>query len=316
MNENNSFLTSNQNFSNFLLGLIIGAIGTALILISQFSDFQIQFLQYRWLKNEQINLSKYSENPKIFCWILTAPKYHRERADHIEATWAPHCDKHLFMSSKIDNKLPTINLSVPEGREFLWAKTKASFKYIYDNVDISKYEWFLKADDDTFVIVENLRKLLEKYSTDSLIYFGAIFHFMDASLNQTYPSGGAGYVLSRSALRKFVEIGLRGDKLCDSKEIYEDLEIGSCMRKLNISVIDSRDSKGRHRFIPLSPDNSLIQLTDDDPNNWVRSYSKFPYKSGPNCCSDSAISFHYIDPKMMHTMNYLIYKLKVGQTKD
>ncbi|CAK5082849.1 unnamed protein product [Meloidogyne enterolobii] len=263
INNNNSFLTSNQNFSNFLFGLIIGAIGSALILFSQFSDFQIQFLQFKWLKNESVDLSKYSKNPNIFCWIMTTPKYHRERADHVEATWAPHCDKHLFMSTKNDNKLPIVNLSVPEGREFLW----------------SKFEWFLKADDDTFVIVENLRKLLEKYSADSLIYFGAIFHFMDASLGQTYPSGGAGYVLSRAALRKFVEIGLHGDKLCDSKEIYEDLEIGSCMRKLNISLIDSRDSKGRHRFIPVSPDNSLIKLPDDDYYNWVQSYSKFPYKS-------------------------------------
>uniref|UniRef100_A0A915LNY2 N-acetylgalactosaminide beta-1,3-galactosyltransferase n=1 Tax=Meloidogyne javanica TaxID=6303 RepID=A0A915LNY2_MELJA len=198
---------------------------------------------------------------------MTSPKYHRERADHVEATWASHCDKHLFISTKKDNKLPIVNLSVPEGREFLWAKTKAAFNYIYDNIDISKLEWFLKADDDTFIIVENLRKLLEKYSADSLVYFGAIFHFMDASLGQTYPSGGAGYVLSRAALRKFVEIGLRGGKLCDSKEIYEDLEI------------DSRDSRGRHRFIPVSPDNSLIKLPDDDYYNWVQSYSKFPYKS-------------------------------------
>jgi len=60
MINNNSFLTSNQNFSNFLFGLIIGAIGSALILFSQFSDFQIQFLQFKWLKNESADLSKYS----------------------------------------------------------------------------------------------------------------------------------------------------------------------------------------------------------------------------------------------------------------
>nr|CAD2200555.1 unnamed protein product [Meloidogyne enterolobii] len=290
MINNNSFLTSNQNFSNFLFGLIIGAIGSALILFSQFSDFQIQFLQFKWLKNESVDLSKYSKNPNIFCWIMTTPKYHRERADHVEATWAPHCDKHLFMSTKKDNKLPIVNLSVPEGREFLWAKTKAAFKYIYDNIDISELEWFLKADDDTFVI-QILSFILVLFFILWVNYlFVFIFHeikkYLHASLGQTYPSGGAGYVLSRAALRKFVEIGLHGDKLCDSKEIYEDLEIGSCMRKLNISLIDSRDSKGKHRFIPVSPDNSLIKLPDDDYYNWVQSYSKFPYKSGPNCCSD------------------------------
>ncbi|KAF7637775.1 hypothetical protein Mgra_00002749 [Meloidogyne graminicola] len=283
MNNNNTILTTNLNLSNFLLGLLVGAVGTALILISQFSDFQLQFLQSKWTQNKQGNIKLinkfYAKSPNIFCWIMTAPKYHRERADHIQNTWAPHCDKYLFMSSSNDNKLPIINLKVKEGRNNLWEKTKSSFKYIYDNVNISNYDWFLKADDDTFVILENLKKLLKNYSSQSLIYFGAIFHFMDSSLNQTYPSGGAGYVLSKASLRKFVEIGLRNNKICDSKEIYEDLEIGSCMRKLNISVIDSRDSKGKHRFIPLSPDNSLIKLNKEDPNNWVHSYSQFPYET-------------------------------------
>ena len=62
----------------------------------------------------------------------------------------------------------------------------------------------------------------------------------DISLNQTYPSGGAGYVFSRQTLKKFVEIGLEGNAICESNEIYEDLEVGSCMRKLNVTPGDSR----------------------------------------------------------------------------
>lgn len=66
------------------------------------------------------------------------------------------CTFAVFMSTSSENSLPTVVLPVSEGRDNLWAKTKAAFRYVHDHY-IEQAEWFMKADDDTYVIVENLR---------------------------------------------------------------------------------------------------------------------------------------------------------------
>jgi len=60
------------------------------------------------------------------------------------------------MSSTKEDSLPTVVLPVVESRDTLWKKTKLAFQHVYENY-IDKADWFLKADDDTYVIVENLR---------------------------------------------------------------------------------------------------------------------------------------------------------------
>lgn len=73
-----------------------------------------------------------------------------------------------------DPELESIALPVNEGRDNLWAKTKEAFKYIYKH-HMDDADWFLKADDDTYVIVENLRYMLYPYSPTFPIYLGCRF---------------------------------------------------------------------------------------------------------------------------------------------
>ena len=63
------------------------------------------------------------------------------------------------MSTKYDESIGAVKLDVENGRDGLWSKIKLGFKHVYEN-HFDDFDWFLKADDDAFVIVENLKEML------------------------------------------------------------------------------------------------------------------------------------------------------------
>lgn len=184
---------------------------------------------------------------RILCWVVTGPSNHKTKAIHVMQTWGRRCNKLLFMSSVSDDSIPAIALPVKEGRENLWAKTKAAAKYLY-TYHIEDADWFFKADDDTYAILNNMRLLLHTLDPLKPHYLGCEFH---PAKYPGYMSGGAGYILSKTALQLLVETGLPNDTLCKpGNDGDEDVELGRCLGNLGIEGNDTRDEFGALRFHP------------------------------------------------------------------
>ena len=91
------------------------------------------------------------ENVRVLCWVLTMPENHKTKAIHIKNTWGKRCNKLLFMSTSADPEINSIALPLnKEDRSILWDKTRFALQYIF-NYHYNDADWFLKADDDSYV---------------------------------------------------------------------------------------------------------------------------------------------------------------------
>ena len=232
-------------------------------------------------QTEQELTAKYVAGPKaeteqeltakvrILCWVMTSPQNLDKKAQYVKKTWGKRFDVLLFMSSVTNDTFPTIGLNVSEGRSHLTAKTMLAFRHVYEHY-LDKADWFMKADDDTYVIVENLRYFLKDKNTNDPVFFG---HHFVTNVKQGYFSGGAGYVISKEALRRFGKVKT-GTSFCKKDGGSEDVEFARCMEYLGVKTGSSIDAKGNSRFHCFD---TLTHLRGGYPQ-WYYSYDEFGAK--------------------------------------
>lgn len=244
---------------------------------------------------------------RIFCWVATYEQHHKTRDYAISETWGRHCNRIIYVSNTTDKNLEIVILDEKrENWNNLWFKTREAFKWIYANV-LDQYDWFAKADDDTFYHMANLRHYLKDYSPNEAIAAGHLFEENNIT-NSRYHSGGAGYVLSRRAVKIMVkewEKKFLDAEECQTRHFAEDVFVGKCLQKLNATLLNTADNEGRYRFMPLA----MYHIMEEMPS-WINENSVQKIMNPSKCCSPDFIGMNYATPELEFFMYYATYILR------
>ncbi|KAH8849925.1 Glycoprotein-N-acetylgalactosamine 3-beta-galactosyltransferase 1 isoform 2 [Schistosoma japonicum] len=269
---------------------------------------------------------------RILCYINTIPKTHKTKAIYVKNTWAKRCTKYLFMSSAYDNELPTVklNLSYPESRKHLWSKMRAILRYVYQYRN--DYDYFLKTDDDTFVVMENLRSILYQHNPNDPFMMGYNFPYR---AKNGYFSGGAGYVLSKEALKRIVEQAIDKHPSCPTyDEDKEDVKMSICGQAVGVKLYHMADLNGtfpftwrrelrnHYLFQWRSLEGEFLNLIRQTKSPTISKYSTTTPKTydhlhdPSDLLSDYLVSLHYIRPFYMYLLEFILYHLRPIQQMD
>lgn len=243
---------------------------------------------------------------KILCVINTHSEQTKRQAA-VKAAWVTRCDEYVFASNVTDAELPAIKIEHgDEAEDNLWSKTRALGLVLDQWPTLEQYDWVFRADDDTFVIVENLRHFLRSPEVTRFqprrhrLLFG---HILEPDGDAPHIAGSS-MVMSYAFIKAFAHVVRSG--LCSphARTHADDSMLSDCFQQLyDDHLIDTRDELRRDRFHCLNAEGVAVAHAYNNSQWYTQMHGRF-LKSGLDCCSDRSISFHYADRPGNQMLSY------------
>ncbi|CAJ1080451.1 beta-1%2C3-N-acetylglucosaminyltransferase radical fringe [Xyrichtys novacula] len=155
----------------------------------------------------------------IFIAVKTTKKYHKSRVGLLTQTWVSQAQEQTFIFTDGEDKdlqrrtganIINTNCSAAHTRQALCCKMSVE----YDKFIESQKKWFCHVDDDNYVILPSLLRLLSSYHHSQDVYLGrpSLDHPIEAaervksdgsvSVKFWFATGGAGFCISRGLALK------------------------------------------------------------------------------------------------------------------
>jgi glycoprotein-N-acetylgalactosamine 3-beta-galactosyltransferase len=286
--------------------------------------------------------------PKILCFVLTTKENHDSRIRVIWDTWGKRCDKLIVASTADDPSINAIHVKSKDGYWEIWDKVEKTLRFLSSHYRHKGYDWVLKADDDSYVVMENLKAFLANEAGKGV----------PPAINpRTNRSDIAPMVYARTMPFPVLNVldewwgwfghkdnlwfGRRFRKRIDMNETlvyphggpgyimnwqYVDILVdafrGDPFDRVRGSV--SEDIANAVTMLyrgirPLSTRDNATGLERSHPEspdvmyenpNWLKTtqINIENTGNGPACCSPSSISYHHVRPEHMRLLDYQIYE--------
>uniref|UniRef100_A0A0K0FP21 N-acetylgalactosaminide beta-1,3-galactosyltransferase n=1 Tax=Strongyloides venezuelensis TaxID=75913 RepID=A0A0K0FP21_STRVS len=224
-------------------------------------------------------------------------------------TWLKRCNGYVFASSENDPTLPSIKAFRKDNYKYSFGKVKKALRWVWKN-HRNEYDYVLKADDDAYLVMENLRAFLLNENPNDHSYFGFTVYNPPGDKANGYIQGGSGYVFSRKTFNTLVEKGLNNKKYCTPRnKVLDDMEVGRCLMKMGIKPTFLGDDRNRFVFNPEQV--SSVLAKEKKTMDFYTAYSLFQPMRGMDSFADFPIAFHRIDLHLMYFLEYLFYNAEV-----
>ncbi|XP_066521825.1 beta-1,3-N-acetylglucosaminyltransferase radical fringe [Hoplias malabaricus] len=187
----------------------------------------------------------------IFIAVKTTRKYHKSRLQLLFQTWVSEAKEQTFiftdgedpeLKKKAGGNIINTNCSAAHTRQALCCKMSVE----YDKFIESQKKWFCHMDDDNYVILPSLLRLLSSFSHTQDVYLGrpSLDHPIHAaervksdgltSVKFWFATGGAGFCISRGLALKMSPWASLGNFITTAEKIRlpDDCTVGYIIEAL------------------------------------------------------------------------------------
>ncbi|XP_072229386.1 beta-1,3-N-acetylglucosaminyltransferase radical fringe [Leuresthes tenuis] len=218
----------------------------------------------------------------LFIAVKTTRKYHKSRLELLIQTWVSQAKEQTYIFTDGEDKelqmrtganIINTNCSAAHNRQALCCKMSVE----YDKFIESQKKWFCHVDDDNYVILPSLLRLLSSYHHSQDIYLGrpSLDHPIEAaervksdgsvSVKFWFATGGAGFCISRGLALKMSPWASLGNFISTAEKIRlpDDCTIGYIIEALLEVTLTHTHLFHSHleNLQKLPADNVLDQVT-------------------------------------------------------